>query len=126
MVVTKKIQVSTNGNNEVLDITPQAVKAVAESGVSAGTVTLFVIGSTVVSSNTTTKAFDSFTESIGAVAAIYGCVTVLVSFLTSLIMVALHENNQLGLSLVLTLISLISGFLFIYLLTKTDEVALYS
>jgi len=46
MVVTKKIQVSTNGNSEVLDITPQAVKAVAESGVPAGTATLFVVGST--------------------------------------------------------------------------------
>ena len=46
MVVTKKIQVSTNGNSEVLDITPQAVKAVAESGMPAGTATLFVVGST--------------------------------------------------------------------------------
>ena len=47
MVVTKKIQVSTNGDGQILDITPQAVKAVAESGVSAGTATLFVVGSTV-------------------------------------------------------------------------------
>ena len=46
MVVTKEIQVSTNGNSEVLDITPQTVKAVNESGVSAGTATLFVVGST--------------------------------------------------------------------------------
>ena len=46
MVVTQKIRVSTNGNSEVLDITPQAIKAVAESGVSAGTATLFVVGST--------------------------------------------------------------------------------
>jgi secondary thiamine-phosphate synthase enzyme len=46
MVVTKKIQVSTNGNNEVLDITPQASNAVAESGVPAGMATLFVVGST--------------------------------------------------------------------------------
>lgn len=46
MVVTKKIQVSTNGDGQILDITPQAVKAVAESGVSAGTATLFVVGST--------------------------------------------------------------------------------
>ncbi|MGB7581015.1 MAG: secondary thiamine-phosphate synthase enzyme YjbQ [Sedimentisphaerales bacterium] len=46
MVVTKKIQVSTKGNSEVIDLTPQAVKAVAESGVSAGTATFFVIGST--------------------------------------------------------------------------------
>ncbi|MGD0573677.1 MAG: secondary thiamine-phosphate synthase enzyme YjbQ [Sedimentisphaerales bacterium] len=46
MVVTKKIQVSTKGNSEVIDLTPQAVKAVAESGVSVGTATFFVIGST--------------------------------------------------------------------------------
>jgi secondary thiamine-phosphate synthase enzyme len=46
MVVTKKIQVSTNGNSEVLDITLQAEKAVTDSGVSAGTATLFVVGST--------------------------------------------------------------------------------
>jgi secondary thiamine-phosphate synthase enzyme len=46
MVVTKKIQVSTKGDSQVLDITPQAEKAVTESGVSAGTATLFVIGST--------------------------------------------------------------------------------
>lgn len=46
MVITKKIQVSTHGNSEVLDLTPHAVKAVAESGVSAGTATFFVIGST--------------------------------------------------------------------------------
>jgi secondary thiamine-phosphate synthase enzyme len=46
MVVTKKIQVSTKGDCQILDITPQAENAVAESGVSAGTATLFVIGST--------------------------------------------------------------------------------
>jgi secondary thiamine-phosphate synthase enzyme len=46
MVITKKIQVNTNGNSEVVDLTPQAVKAVSESGVSAGAATLFVIGST--------------------------------------------------------------------------------
>jgi secondary thiamine-phosphate synthase enzyme len=46
MVVTKKIQLSTKGDGQILDITPQAEKAVAESGVSAGTATLFVIGST--------------------------------------------------------------------------------
>jgi secondary thiamine-phosphate synthase enzyme len=46
MVITQEIQVSTNGNSEVLDITQQAVKAVTDSGVSAGTATLFVVGST--------------------------------------------------------------------------------
>ena len=46
MVVTEKIQVSTRGDSQILDITEQAANAVAESGVSAGTVTLFIIGST--------------------------------------------------------------------------------
>ena len=46
MVVTQKIQVGTNGDGQIIDITQQAVKAVAESGAMAGTATLFVIGST--------------------------------------------------------------------------------
>jgi secondary thiamine-phosphate synthase enzyme len=46
MIVTKKIQVSTKGDGQILDITPQAEKAVAESNVLAGTATLFVVGST--------------------------------------------------------------------------------
>jgi secondary thiamine-phosphate synthase enzyme len=46
MVVTKKIQVSTKGNGQILDITQQVGHAVAESGILAGTATLFVIGST--------------------------------------------------------------------------------
>jgi secondary thiamine-phosphate synthase enzyme len=46
MVVTRKIQVSTEGNGQILDITQQAQEAVTESGVKAGTVTLFVVGST--------------------------------------------------------------------------------
>jgi secondary thiamine-phosphate synthase enzyme len=46
MVVTKKIQVHTNGNCDILDITPQAAELVAESGIFAGTITLFCVGST--------------------------------------------------------------------------------
>jgi secondary thiamine-phosphate synthase enzyme len=46
MVVTRKIQVSTEGNGQILDITQQVQEAVTESGVKAGTVTLFVVGST--------------------------------------------------------------------------------
>ena len=46
MVVTKKIRVNTQGNCDILDITPQAVEMVAESGVRAGTATFFVVGST--------------------------------------------------------------------------------
>ncbi len=46
MVVTKKIQVSTEGDGQILDITQEAERAVTESGVSSGTATLFVVGST--------------------------------------------------------------------------------
>ncbi len=51
MVVTKTIQVQTNPTaNEssvsITNITPQAEKQVAEAGISNGTVTLFVSGST--------------------------------------------------------------------------------
>jgi len=46
MVVTRKIQVGTKGDCQILDITQQAAKEVAESGVSAGTATFFVVGST--------------------------------------------------------------------------------
>ena len=46
MVVTKKINVNTNGDSEVLDLTQQAGEAVVESGILTGTATLFVVGST--------------------------------------------------------------------------------
>jgi len=46
MVVSKKIQVRTNGNCDILDITAQAAEVVAESGILAGTATLFCVGST--------------------------------------------------------------------------------
>lgn len=84
-------------------------------------VLLFVLGSTVVSSNTTTKAFDPFYQTIGSVAAAYGCIQILIGFIASLAMVILHENSQLGLSAVLTLISITSLCLFGFLLTRQDE-----
>jgi secondary thiamine-phosphate synthase enzyme len=46
MVITKNIQVQTKGNCDIIDITPQAAQAVAESGVATGTATLFNVGST--------------------------------------------------------------------------------
>jgi secondary thiamine-phosphate synthase enzyme len=46
MVITKKIQVHTKGNCDIIDITPQAAEMAAESGVSNGTITLFNVGST--------------------------------------------------------------------------------
>ncbi|MHC4062558.1 MAG: secondary thiamine-phosphate synthase enzyme YjbQ [Planctomycetota bacterium] len=46
MVQTKKINVKTKGNCDVIDITGQATEAVAQSGISDGTVVLFNVGST--------------------------------------------------------------------------------
>ena len=45
-VVTKDITFQTKGNCDIIDITPQVAKNVEESGVSDGTVTLFITGST--------------------------------------------------------------------------------
>ncbi len=45
-IVTKDIAFETKGNCDIVDITSQVVKEVAGSGVSNGTITLFVTGST--------------------------------------------------------------------------------
>jgi len=45
-VVTKDITLQTRGNCDIIDITPQVAKKIEESGVSNGTVTLFISGST--------------------------------------------------------------------------------
>ena len=46
MVKTKKIKVKTKGNCDIVDITEQVGEAVGRSGILAGMVTLFNIGST--------------------------------------------------------------------------------
>ena len=46
MVVTKQIGLQTKGQCDIIDITPQVEKQVAEAGMNNGTVTLFVAGST--------------------------------------------------------------------------------
>ena len=46
MVVTKKISLSTKGECDILDITPQVEQQLAEAGINSGTVTVFVAGST--------------------------------------------------------------------------------
>lgn len=46
MVVTRRIDVQTRGNCDLIDITPQVAKQVRESGVNSGTATLFLAGST--------------------------------------------------------------------------------
>ena len=46
MVVTKKISLSTKGECDIVDITPQVEQQLAEAGINNGTVTVFVAGST--------------------------------------------------------------------------------
>jgi len=46
MIVTEKLSFSTKGNGDVIDITPQVAEKVAKSGLSSGTATVFVTGST--------------------------------------------------------------------------------
>ena len=46
MVITKKISLSTKGECDIVDITPQGEQQLAEAGISNGVVTVFVAGST--------------------------------------------------------------------------------
>jgi secondary thiamine-phosphate synthase enzyme len=46
MIVTKKISLQSKGHGEIIDITPEVQKHLAETKLSEGTVTLFVTGST--------------------------------------------------------------------------------
>ncbi|MCK4964118.1 MAG: secondary thiamine-phosphate synthase enzyme YjbQ, partial [Dehalococcoidia bacterium] len=46
MVVTRKIGIRTSGECDLIDITAQVMQEVLDSGVNAGTVTLFISGST--------------------------------------------------------------------------------
>lgn len=46
MIATKSISLKTQGNTEIIDITSQVEKHLADSGVKNGSVNLFVTGST--------------------------------------------------------------------------------
>jgi len=46
MVVTKKVSLQSKGNCDIIDITSQVEKQVAETGINSGTATVFVTGST--------------------------------------------------------------------------------
>ena len=46
MVVTRRINLQTKGECDIIDITHQVEQEVAEAGINSGTVTLFVAGST--------------------------------------------------------------------------------
>jgi len=45
-VITKQIKISSKSENDVIDITEQVADALSKSGISNGTVTVFVSGST--------------------------------------------------------------------------------
>ena len=46
MVITRRLRLKTQGNGHMVDITPQVQEEVASSGISGGTVTVFVAHST--------------------------------------------------------------------------------
>ena len=46
MIISKKITIKTRGNDDALDITTGVERAIAESNLTNGIVTLFVVGST--------------------------------------------------------------------------------
>jgi len=56
MVVTRIISLQTKGECDIVDITPQVEREVAEAGINSGVVTLFVTGST---AGVTTIEFES-------------------------------------------------------------------
>jgi secondary thiamine-phosphate synthase enzyme len=46
MVISKTIQISTEGNSDIIDITPRVSNIIKESAVNSGIVTIFISGST--------------------------------------------------------------------------------
>jgi secondary thiamine-phosphate synthase enzyme len=46
MVISKKLTLQTNGNGDTIDITPGVERAIKETQLASGVVTLFVVGST--------------------------------------------------------------------------------
>src|SRR5512147_698893 len=65
MIVSKKLTVKTRGNGDTLDITPGVERAIAESNVGNGVVTLFVVGST--AALTTIEYEDGAVNDLGRV-----------------------------------------------------------
>jgi secondary thiamine-phosphate synthase enzyme len=56
MIASRQISLPTRGDCDIIDITPQVERQVAESGIGSGTVTVFVAGST---AGVTTIEFES-------------------------------------------------------------------
>ncbi len=51
MIISKKLTLKTRGNGDTLDLTPGVERALRESSLANGVVTLFVIGSTAALTN---------------------------------------------------------------------------
>jgi secondary thiamine-phosphate synthase enzyme len=69
-VVTKNLRFQTRGDTEVIDVTDEVARCVAESGVSSGTATVFIPGST---AGVTTIEYESgavrdFSEAVDRIA----------------------------------------------------------
>ncbi len=45
-VITQGLRLETNGDSDLIDITQEVAKGVSDSGISSGTVTIFIPGST--------------------------------------------------------------------------------
>ncbi|NIT60506.1 MAG: YjbQ family protein, partial [Aliifodinibius sp.] len=69
-VKTLSIRIETNGETDLIDITSEVAKGVADSGITSGTVTVFVPGSTagVTTIEYESGAISDFREAIDRIA----------------------------------------------------------
>jgi secondary thiamine-phosphate synthase enzyme len=56
MITTRRITLQTRGNGDILDITPEVAREVAQADITSGTVTVFIAGST---AGVTTVEYES-------------------------------------------------------------------
>ncbi len=56
MITTRRIALQTKGNGDILDITPEVAREVAQADITSGTVTVFIAGST---AGVTTVEYES-------------------------------------------------------------------
>lgn len=56
MITTRRITLQTKGNGDILDITPEVAREVAQADITSGTVTVFIAGST---AGVTTVEYES-------------------------------------------------------------------
>jgi len=56
MIITRQITLQTRGNGDIIDITPEVAREVAQADITSGTVTVFIAGST---AGVTTVEYES-------------------------------------------------------------------